>query len=87
MHVNHAKIQRDLMKIELYKVHGVVPYSHDKWVDWTGRDYIKSFYDIKLPDGTVLLCHWVNAGRFIVGDITYDKDSGIQVKLSGSSPH
>lgn len=62
-------------------------YYYDEWRVWTGNNYIKSWYDVKLPDGTVLTHMWPNAGtlsgkgqRFTVGD-------GVLVRLSQDSPY
>lgn len=69
-------------KIEEYGPNFVHDYSQDEWRPWTGNNYIKSHYDILLPDGTIIEHQWPNAG-FIR---EFEGGDNIMVKLSDTHP-
>lgn len=57
-------------------------YSFDTWTPWTGNGYIKSWYDLRFPDGTILRNKWPNAGVFLTSRGRIDETSGVEVRLS-----
>ena len=65
-------------------------YDKDEWRPWTGNNYIKSWYDVMLPDGTVIEHFWPNAGNLnhYRGQYVFDENrSDIKVRLSSIDPY
>lgn len=57
-------------------------YDYDEWRPWTGNNYIKSQYDLMLPNGKIIMHQYPNAGMFRVGVLVFDKESNVKVRLS-----
>lgn len=62
-------------------------YCYDEWRDWTGNNYIKSYYDLLLQDGTILYHCFPNAGVFKKGREGFDKHSNVKIRLSHGYPY
>jgi hypothetical protein len=61
-------------------------YCYDEWRDWNGNNYIKTHYDVKLPDGTIIYHCVANAGKLRKGMHVFEEHSNVQVRLSESYP-
>ena len=86
--VHPTKKQTDAIKIENFKRAGHTHlYNYHEWLPWTGNHYIKSFYDVMLPDGSVIKYCWPNAGKMNApGGRKFTEYDDIRVVLSASSP-
>lgn len=60
-------------------------YDYEEWRPWTGNNYIKSYYDVLLENGTIIYHLWPNAGSLNRGKHFYDVDSGVKARLSANS--
>lgn len=63
-------------------------YDYEEWCTWTGNNYIKSHYDVLLPDGTVLEHCRPNAGVMFEhrGVREFRAEDNVKVRLSKTSP-
>lgn len=62
------------------------PYVYEEWVDWTGNNYIKSYYDVLLPDGEILTHCWPNAGMLNASNgMKLKANSGVKARLSSTN--
>ncbi len=61
-------------------------YDYEEWRVWTGNNYIKSYYDVKLPDGSIIHHCWANAGVLRKGFDAFMDSSNVLVRLSSSYP-
>lgn len=62
-------------------------YSFDEWIEWTGNNYIKSYYDVMFPDGTIFFHAYPNAGALHVGQYRLTKADNLKVRLSVGRPY
>lgn len=61
-------------------------YYCDMWKTWTGNNYLKTWYDVKLSDGTVIEHMWPNAGRLSGKGYDLGVEDNVDVRLSLDSP-
>lgn len=83
------KRQIDAEKIADFERHGHKHlYNYDEWVDWTSNNYIKSWYTVKLADGTIIDFARPNAGVLCgyTGREVRPKEKGVMVKLADVFP-
>lgn len=87
--VNQTKRTIDAAKIESFESSGRFKHGYDyvEWRDWNGNNYIKSYYDVMMPDGSIVKHVRPNAGILHVGNLRLDKDSGVKVRLSSDLPY
>lgn len=82
------KRQVDASKIVKFEMSGFKHiYCYDEWREWTGNNYIKSYYDVLLQDGTILYHSWPNGGTLNKGREGFDKHSNVKVRLSEGYPY
>lgn len=66
------------------KIRRMLPIAHAycyvEWREWTGNNYIKSYYDVLLPTGEIIEHAWPNGGT--VGGYASD----VKVRLSSTLP-
>lgn len=62
-------------------------YDYVEFRPWTGSGYIKSWYDLRLEDGTIIEHVWPNAGQIRVGKVIYTGESNVQIRLSDDDPY
>ena len=82
------KREMDSVKIIKFNATGFTHgYSYDEWRPWNGNNYIKSYHDLLLPNGKIIMHQWPNAGMFRVGVLVFDKESNVKVRLSKGYPY
>ena len=85
----YTKLKLDEEKIRNLKAAGHEHiYSYDTWVVWTGNNYIKSCYDVRLPDGEIIEFCTPNGGKMNAPDgRKWTEDDKVEVRLSKSVPY
>jgi hypothetical protein len=82
------KRELDAKKVEDFEASGRFKhgYSYDEWRIWNGNNYIKTHYDVLLPDGTIIEHCWANAGKLRKGFHVFDEHSNVKIRVSASYP-
>lgn len=82
------KRRTDAARIESMKSAGITHiYDYGVWREWTGNNYIKSWYDILLADGRIIYHVRPNAGLMRSGPLVFDEKSNVKVRLSEDFPY
>lgn len=85
----NLKKDQDAEKIQNFEASGCFKHGYDyvEWRLWTGNNYIKSYYDVMLEDGTILEHCVANAGVMRVGMRKFDANSNVRIRLSLKYPY
>lgn len=86
--VDKAKKAFDDEKIRSFESSGHKHnYDYFDWRPWSGNNYIKSYYDVKLADGQIIEFCQPNGGIMRKGDRRFDESSGVMIRLSSTMPY
>lgn len=83
-----VKLRNDERKIKSMEDAGH-PHRYDRitFRPWTGGGYIKSWYELKLPDDTIISHVWPNAGMIKHGGVVHDGTTGVSIRLATTWPY